>query len=213
VTPEASVQNVLVFASDLQQNLLMLYRALLLSTLLVSSGCGGDDDTIAADADPTAADADPTAADADPAEDLDMQAGDFKCILDGTKVRQFFITNPLGHLDEAIAVANSTTGGTYPVGTILQLIPQEAMVKRAVGWDSATNDWEFFALSVSGMTTTISARGAIDTENAFGGNCFDCHSKAEPQWDLVCEDTNGCDPLSISDTIIENLQNGDSRCN
>ena len=38
-------------------------------------------------------------------EDLDMQASDFGCILDGTKVNQFFIKNPLGHLDDAIAVA------------------------------------------------------------------------------------------------------------
>ncbi len=145
-------------------------------------------------------------------EDLEMQADDFGCILDGTHVRQFYVQNLLGHLDETLAVANSATGGTYPVGTVLQLVPQEAMVKRGEGWNPTTNDWEFFALSVSGGTTTIQARGVEDVENSFGGNCFACHSQAEPAWDLICEDSHGCDPLQISDGIIMNLQQNDSRC-
>jgi len=153
------------------------------------------------------------AIDAAAGEDLDMQASDFGCIRDGTKVNLFFVQNRLGHLDEAVAVASSTSGGTYPVGTILQLVPQEAMVKRAEGWNPTTHDWEFFALSVSGSTTTISARGVEDVDNAFGGNCFACHDLAAPQWDLVCEKTHGCDPLPIGDDIITNLQDGDSRCN
>jgi hypothetical protein len=182
-------------------------------TLLVTA-CGGgetgddddddDDDSVTVDGG--------EGVDAPAGEDLDMQASDFDCILDGTRVRQFFIKNPLGHLDEALAVADAANGGAYPVGTIIQLIPQEAMVKRAAGWNPTTNDWEFFALSVSGGTTEISARGVEDVENSFGGNCFQCHAQAEPQWDLVCEDTHGCEPLSISDQIIESLQNGDSRC-
>lgn len=145
-------------------------------------------------------------------EDLDMQADDFGCIRDGEHVRMFYVRNLLGHLDEALAVANSPTGGTYPVGTVIQLVPQEAMVKRGEGWNPTTNDWEFFFLSVSGDTTTIEARGVEDVENAFGGNCFACHSQAEPQWDLVCEDTHGCEPLQISDSIITNLQDNDARC-
>lgn len=173
--------------------------------LIVLVGCGGDD-AAAPDAGTVTPDAGVIG------EDLELQASDFGCILDGTHVRQFFIKNPLGHLDEAVAVANSASGGAYPVGTILQLVPQEAMVKRGEGWNPTTNDWEFFALSVSGTTTTIQARGVEDVENSFGGNCFACHSQAEPQWDLICEDTHGCDPLQISDTLIQNLQNGDSRC-
>jgi hypothetical protein len=177
----------------------------LLGIILVAA-CGGGD-TAAPDADPG------TVADAAGAEDLDMQASDFACILDGEHVRQFYVKNLLGHLDAALEVANSASGGSYPVGTIIQLIPQEAMVKRAAGWNPTTNDWEFFALSVSGTTTSIQARGVENVENSFGGNCFECHSQAEPQWDLICEDTHGCDPLQISDQIIVNLQNGDSRCN
>lgn len=177
--------------------------------VLVVLGCGGGggggDDT----ADPDASAGGPDAA---PGEDLDMQADDFGCILDGTSVRQFFVWNRLGHLDETLAVAESPTGGSYPVGTVIQLVPTEAMVKRRAGWSPTTNDWEFFSLSVSGATTTIQARGVEDVENAFGGNCFACHSLAAPQWDLICEDDHGCDPLPISDQVITNLQNGDSRC-
>ncbi len=199
-----------------------------LSSILVASllspltACGGDDDADdgggAADAAPadagggTEADAAPAGEDAAAGEDLEMQASDFACILEGSKVRQFFVVNPLGHLDEALEVASSKTGGTYPVGTILQLIPQEAMVKRRAGWNPATSDWEFFSLSVVATETTIEARGGEDVVNGFGGNCFECHSKAEPQWDLVCEDAHGCDPLSIGDDVIESLQNADTRC-
>ncbi len=182
-----------------------MFLGLGLGLCACGGGSGGGDDTVDIDA--------AGGIDGPAGEDLDMQASDFGCILDGTKVHQFFIKNPLGHLEDAIAVANSTIGGTYPVGTILQLIPQEAMVKRAEGWNPVTNDWEFFLLSVSGATTTITTRGVEDVENSFGGNCFECHSQAEPQWDLVCEDAHGCEPLQISDGIITNLQNGDSRCN
>ena len=197
--------------------------SILVASLFSLSACGGGDDAAddgggEADAAPadagggSEADAAPAGEDAASGEDLDMQAADFKCILDGTKVRQFFVVNPLGHLDEALEVASSKKGGTYPVGTILQLIPQEAMVKRRAGWNPATGDWEFFSLSVLATETVIDARGGEEVVNAFGGNCYECHSKAEAQWDLVCEDTHGCDPLSIGDDIIESLQNGDTRC-
>ena len=82
-------------------------------------------------------------------EDFVAQAGDFRNLHTMTKVRDFYIDNRLGHLDQALAVANSPTGGVYPVGTIIQLVPQEAMVKREKGFNPATRDWEFFFLSVS----------------------------------------------------------------
>lgn len=145
-------------------------------------------------------------------EDLDMTPEDFVCVLDWELVRRFRITNLLGHLDEALAVAESPDGGVYPVGTVIQLIPGEAMVKRAVGWSPETNDWEFFSLATSADGTEILARGATRVVNQFGGNCFDCHSAAEPQWDLVCETDHGCAPLPIGPDVIEMLQNGDPRC-
>ena len=201
-----------------------LLTPILVASFLSLTACGGDDDASdsgsgEADAAPadaggggTEADAAPAGEDAAAGEDLDMQASDFDCIRDGSKVRQFFVVNPLGHLEEALAVAGSKTGGTYPVGTVLQLIPQEAMVKRRQGWNPATNDWEFFSLSIVATETVIEARGGEEVVNSFGGNCYDCHSQAEAQWDLVCEDTHGCDALPIGDEVIENLQNTDTRC-
>ena len=185
--------------------------------LFLLAGCGGDDDAEPG-ADAAGAQADAGAADAGASidggagEDLDMQAADFGCIRDGTQVRSFFVTNPLGHLDEALAVADSKSGGTYPVGTVIQLIPLEAMVKRREGWDPSTGDWEFFSLSVAATETTILQRGGADVQNSFGGNCFECHSMAAPQWDLVCEDSHGCEPLGIPDEVIQSLQDGDTRC-
>ena len=145
-------------------------------------------------------------------EDLDMQAEDFVCILGWDKVRKFRITNLLGHLDEALAVAADPSGGVYPVGTVIQLIPNEAMVKRAIGFSPENADWEFFALETSAAGAVIKARGTTEVVNGFGGNCFDCHAKAAPQWDRICEEGHGCDPLPFTPEQIEMVQQGDPRC-
>jgi hypothetical protein len=144
-------------------------------------------------------------------EDLVMEADDFVNVNDMTPVRGFFVDNRLGHLEEAIAVANSPEGGQYPVGTIIQLVPFEAMVKRAPGFDPASNDWEMFSLEVSPEGTEILARGGADVVNQFGGSCVDCHSLAEAQWDFICEDDHGCAPLPIGDDVIQAVQASDPR--
>jgi hypothetical protein len=144
-------------------------------------------------------------------EDLDMRAEDFVNIKAMTPVKGYFIDNRLGHLDEAVAVATSDAGGVYPVGTIIQLVPQEAMVKRTRGWNPSTNDWEFFFLDVSAQGTTIVTRGTTDVVNRFGGNCASCHAAAEPQFDFVCESTHGCEPLPVGDDVIRAVQDADPR--
>ena len=146
-----------------------------------------------------------------PPEDLDMKPADFRNLSTMTKVRGFFLDNRLGHLPEALRVANSPNGGVYPVGTILQLVPQEAMVKRARGWNPTTHDWEFFFMKTSAAGTEIVTRGATETVNRFGGNCFGCHAKADAKWDMVCEHTHGCDPLPVGDDVIRAIQNADTR--
>lgn len=146
------------------------------------------------------------------AEDLNMTEADFECVLNWTLVNRFRITNKLGHQSEAIAVANSTTGGKYPVGTVIQLIPEEAMVKRRAGFSAETQDWEFFFLGAKDKQTTIKTRGTTDVLNGFGLNCLDCHSKAMPQWNLVCEQTHGCDPLPVTADQIKQAQEADPRC-
>ena len=145
-------------------------------------------------------------------EDLNMTAADFECILRWEKVRNFYITNKVGNLEAALEVANSHDGGTYPPGTIIQLIPTEAMVKRIRDWNSTTNDWEFFQLNVTAEGTEIISRGAADTVNFAGLNCFACHSQADSKWDLVCEEGHGCDDLSIDDAAITAWQEADPRC-
>ena len=145
-------------------------------------------------------------------EDLDMQAEDFECILDWTRVRHFRITNMLGHETETLAVANAPGTSDYPVGTVIQLVPFEASVKRRAGFNPDSNDWEFFSLQVSASGTTILDRGTTDVENQFGGNCFGCHVLAAPQWDFLCETDHGCDPLPLSESQITALQNNDARC-
>jgi hypothetical protein len=144
-------------------------------------------------------------------EDLAMQPSDFTNLHDMTKVRGFYVDNRLGRLRQALAVANSPTGGTYPVGTILQLVPQEAMVKRRKGFDKATNDWEFFSLTTTAQGTEIVTRGAADVVNRFGGNCAACHSAAQGRFDMVCEHDHGCAPLPVGDDVFHSIQEADPR--
>ncbi|HWN67827.1 MAG TPA: hypothetical protein VNM90_09310 [Haliangium sp.] len=147
------------------------------------------------------------------AEDLEMTAEDFECILDWPKVDRFRILNKLGHQEEAEAVARAADGGVYPVGTVIQLIPFEAMVKRHEGWNPATGDWEFFMLDVSADGTTIAARGGEEVKNPMVEfTCLDCHSQAEPKFDMVCNSGHGCDPLPFTPEQIEAVQQSDPRC-
>ena len=143
---------------------------------------------------------------------LHIDANSFRCITKMTKVRQFYVDNLLGNLDATLAVANSATGGTYPSGSVIQLVPGEAMVKRDQGFNAVTNDWEFFELDVSRDATQIRKRGFAEVVNRFGGNCFGCHIQAHPQWDLVCETDHGCAPIPITRAMIGALQRTDPRC-
>ena len=53
-------------------------------------------------------------------------------------------------------------------GTMIQLIPTEAMVKRHKGYSPATGDWEFFQLSLSPSGTVISSTRARKVKNFLG---------------------------------------------
>jgi hypothetical protein len=143
---------------------------------------------------------------------MDIDANSFRCIRKMTPVRQFYLDNLQGNLDATLAAANSTNGAVYPPGSMLQLIPGEAMVKRDKGFNAETHDWEFFELDVSKDGTKIRKRGFADVVNRFGGNCFGCHSAARPQWDLVCETDHGCAPLAVTHAMTRALQRTDPRC-
>ena len=86
------------------------------------------------------------------------------------------------------------------------------MVKHRPGWNAATQDWEFFELDVSPAGSAIRTRGFVDVVNRFGGNCFACHIRAEPQWDLICEQGHGCESIPITREQIAEIQKADPRC-
>lgn len=136
----------------------------------------------------------------------------FRCISSMQPVRGFYVDNLLGNRAGTLAVARSATGGEYPVGSVVQLVPTEAMVKQPKGFNPATRDWEFFELDVSKSGTKIARRGFAEVVNRFGGNCFGCHVRAKPQWDLICEQGHGCDPIPLTPAMFRALQRTDPRC-
>lgn len=145
-------------------------------------------------------------------EEIQIAAESFRCLAEMTPVRHFYVDNLLGDLQATLTVANSKEGGTYPPGSVVQLVPSEVMVKHHRGWNAATRDWEFFELDVSADGSSILNRGFVDVVNSSGGNCFGCHVKAKPQWDLICEKDHGCDPVGVTPEQIVQLQKADPRC-
>ena len=136
----------------------------------------------------------------------------FSCIRDLAPVRDFFVGSLTGDLEATVAAAEKESGITYPVGSVVQLVPTEAMVKREKGFNPATKDWEFFELDVAPEGTAIRARGFVEVVNKFGGNCFACHIQARPEFDLICEQNHGCDPIPLTPTMIDAIQKTDPRC-
>lgn len=137
---------------------------------------------------------------------------DFGCMRDLTPVGRFYVGNLAGNVEETVRVAQSATGGPFPVGSVVQLVPTEVMIKREAGFSAATNDWEFFELDVGPQGSAIRRRGHVDVVNRFGGNCLECHAKAGKQWDMICSTDHGCDPIPLTDDMIRALQKTDPRC-
>jgi hypothetical protein len=63
-------------------------------------------------------------------------------------------------------------------------------------------DWVFFELDVSDKGSEIKVCGDFEVFNKFGGNCFGCHIKAKPQWDMICEQDHGCDPIILPNGMV-----------
>jgi hypothetical protein len=143
---------------------------------------------------------------------MEISDASFGCIRDLRAVRGFYVGNLLGNIDATLAAANNPNGAVYPVGSVVQLVPGEAMVKHAPGFNAATNDWEFFELDVQPAATKIKVRGTTNAVNQFGGNCLACHAKAEAKWDMICEQGHGCDPIPVTPVMAKAIQNTDPRC-
>ncbi|MBS0347598.1 MAG: hypothetical protein JSR69_14205 [Proteobacteria bacterium] len=150
-------------------------------------------------------------ADAAPPTAIAVGDSSFKCLKDMVKVRHFYVDNLQGHREATRKVA-AKGKGRYPTGSVIQLVPGEVMVKQPKGFNAATNDWEFFELDVSKEGSKIRKRGFADVVNRFGGNCFTCHVKARPEFDFVCENDHGCDPIPITRRMLAALQKTDPRC-
>lgn len=146
------------------------------------------------------------------ADKLTITDADFNCVLDMQPVRGFYVDNLIeGQLAATVATAKAGSG-EYPPGSVVQLVPTEVMVKHPRGYSAATKDWEFFELNVSAQGSQIHKRGFVDVVNRFGGNCFGCHVKAKPEFDMICETGHGCDPIPLTPQITRLLQNTDARC-
>ena len=142
--------------------------------------------------------------------DVAPVAADFVNVNTMARVGDHFVASLNGHLDAALAVARSTKGGVYPVGTVLQLLPTEAMVKRHKGYSPSTDDWEFFSLAISPTGTVIRSSGA-HVKNFLGADCASCHAAAASRFDFVCGKNHGCAPLPLTDALIAAIQRSDPR--
>src|SRR5271169_2622564 len=147
------------------------------------------------------------------ADDLVITEKSFGCVLELPKVRNTRIQNPDAQkLKEAIQIfKDSVPDKEYPTGTILQLIPAEAMIKHERAAFPNTNGWEFFALKISADGTTILDRGDKVLNTSLKKPCLDCHSPAA-KFDFVCEKGHGCAPIPVTDQQIAAIQSADQRC-
>jgi hypothetical protein len=135
----------------------------------------------------------------------------FKCITDMTPVRHFYVDNLLGNVEGTVAVAKADRGD-YPEGSVLQLMPNEVMIKQQKGFNPDTRDWEFFYIDVDKNGSKIFARGFAEVNNRLGMNCFACHSQAKAEFDFVCEQDHGCAPIPVTRAMFGALQRTDPRC-
>jgi Cytochrome P460 len=145
------------------------------------------------------------------AQAQDVPESLLSCIATGTKVGHTWIqhSDP-ARLQEAVKVFESgAPAADYPEGTVIRLIPQEAMIKRSRTAFANTNGWEYFALTVTPQGTTVRERG--ETASNRLGTCQSCHSKAA-KFDYVCRSGHDCPIVSLTEQQIAALQANDPRC-
>jgi hypothetical protein len=133
------------------------------------------------------------------------------CIANGTKVRHTYVQHAdPAKLKEAVRLLETKApDADYPEGTIVRVIPQEAMVKRSKAAFPKSNGWEYFALAVTPQGTTVRARG--DEASNRIGTCQSCHSGAAKS-DYLCGGGPGCPPVPLTEEQITQLQAADPRC-
>jgi hypothetical protein len=155
----------------------------------------------------------PTLASAEP----HAKRSDFRCLLKGKKVegKNFYIFNrSRARLRKAVAMTESGVipPSGYPVNTVLQVLPLEAMIKRRPGYNPDGDDWEFVRLNVDSKgKTQIIADGKGEVANGLG-SCQTCHKAIAPTHDLVCGFVIGAAGLRLTDEQLAAIQAADPRC-
>ena len=149
------------------------------------------------------------------AREFVAQESDFACLSEWPQVRKFRIFNAnQRRLKKALRVAErGRPARHYPRGTIIQLVPFEAMVKRRGGYNREGGGWEFFALRPTAAGTEIAQRGGPEVVSfgLSGANCQACHSAAK-RFDFVCESGRGCVDINVSAELVDFLTRNDPRC-
>jgi hypothetical protein len=147
------------------------------------------------------------------AREFVAQEADFQCLRAWLKVHNLRIFNARKRLLRKAMriVERGRPGRRYPVGTIVQLIPFEAMVKRGGHFNPEGNDWEFFVLgSNPDGSAKILKRGKAEVVNV-AVPCQQCHGAAR-RFDFVCEEDHGCIPLALDPPTIDFIQTHDPHC-
>ena len=138
----------------------------------------------------------------------DVPAEILACISNGTKIGRSFIQHPDPAKLAVALKAYETKSTDYPEGTIVRMIPGEAMVKRTNAAFPQSNGWEYFALAVTPQGTTVRARGN-EASNPLG-TCQNCHSGAS-KGDYICA-SGGCTAVPLTEERIAAIQKADPRC-
>ena len=151
-----------------------------------------------------------------PAARFTAQASDFRCLRDMAKAtgHEVFVfnRNPRRLRKALRTIERNKPQKRYPVGTILQLVPFEAMVKVGGHANPTGNDWAFCTLTPTVQGTTDLTCGGAEVVNRFNHtSCQGCHQAARA-FDFVCDTDHGCGALGVPDSLIEALQATDPRC-
>ena len=142
-------------------------------------------------------------------------AEDFRCLTDGKQPpdKRFRIFGKRAVVRKAMRkTKRAKLGKGYPVGTILQLFPFEAMAKRGGSFNPEGGGWEYFTLKPNpDGTTEILKRGGAEVTGLTRQSCQECHLRLAADHDSVCEFVIGPEGLGLTDDLITAFQN-DVRC-
>jgi hypothetical protein len=153
-----------------------------------------------------------------PARQFVAKPETFQCLLDGTKAsgKHFYVfhRNKTALRRALHKIETGKMGKGLPVGTVLQLVPFEAMVKRGGQFNREGHGWEYFSLNPKADgTTEIVLRGQTEVLSAFTHtSCQNCHENLAAHRDAICEFVQGPAGIGLTDDLLAVIQNGDPRC-